>query len=342
MDGPDERRWREERALLAARRAALGERAGALYPDVPRVGSTTLLTRPEWIPAEPLPLEAVRLRWRDDAAPPAVDGSLARLPGGHRSYSEAMGALTPPAVFENRPVYRILAAGLGEGARPSLEFSAGRYFDGVDVGEAAAHELAADVPGLPLRTAVGDPRDLVRRSAPLAVTTVTLRRGTRDVVLHWRDPAKVAHAGGLHQVMPVGVFQPATPDARADFDLWRCMVREYGEEFLGTPEDREPEFTYDSWPLYRRMSRARTAGDVRAYCLGLGVDPLTFAVDLLTAVVIDDTTFDELFGALVDVNDEGRVTMAPFDEPAPQPMQPAGAAALALARWHGATLFRAR
>jgi len=65
---------------------------------------------------------------------------------------------------------------------------------------------------------------------------------------------------------------------------------------------------------------------------------LAVALDLLTVVIIDDALFGRLFGGLVAVNDEGEVSMAPFGGPLPRPMQPAGAAALGLARRHRAAL----
>ena len=43
-------------------------------------------------------------------------------------------------MFENRPTYRLTEADL---TKPRLAFTRGRYFDGVDTGEAAAHEYAA-------------------------------------------------------------------------------------------------------------------------------------------------------------------------------------------------------
>lgn len=327
---PDERRWREERAALNAARAGLGKTASGLYPGVPRVAGTSLLCREEWIAAAPIPLESVRLEWDARPAAPAVAGPSDGLPRGYRTYSEAMAALAPPRVFENRPAHRLLAA-----APPVLRLGPARYFDGVDVGESAAHELAAGVDGLPLRRRVGDPCDLTRRAALPAITTVTLvpSRGAAPAsyVLHWRDPAKVAHAGGLHQVMPAGVFQPLGGEAP---DMWRCMVREYAEELLGADEDYGAHFVQEEWPFHRAMTAARERGDVRPYFLGLGVDPLTFALDLLTAVVIDAEAFGELFGGLVAVNDEGEVSTAPFDGTVPRPMQPAGAAALRLAWRH--------
>ncbi|MFD0688284.1 transcriptional regulator [Actinomadura fibrosa] len=328
--GVSAEKWREVRAELNAGRARLGRIASDLYPDAPRVAGTPLLCRPEWIPPAPLPLESIRLAWDARPVPPPVADPSDGLPPGHRTYADAIAALAPPAVFEDRPSYRLLDA-----APPVLRFGPARYFDGVNVGEAVAHELAAreaSADGLPLRERVGDPCDLTRRTALCAITTLTVTT-SGSYVLHRRDPAKVAHAGGLYQVMPVGVFQPLN-GGPADLDLWRCMVREYAEELLGGDEEYGEDFVQEEWPFHRELTAARARGDVRAHFLGLGVDPLTFALDLLTAVVVTDGAFADLFGGLVTTNDEGEVTMAPFGGPVPEPMQPAGAAALELARRH--------
>ncbi|WP_433463741.1 hypothetical protein [Spirillospora sp. CA-128828] len=357
----DQREWQEARAALNAGRGRLGEVASALYPDMPRVAGTPLLCRDGWVPEAPIPLESVRLEWDAHPAPPAVADPPDGLPDGYRTYAEALAALAPPRIFEDRPSYRLLAAGPVPGAElqrsgggraggscrgawgvvpphetgPAvLRLGPARYFDAVNVGESAAHELAAAVRGLPLRNRIGDPRDLTRRAALPAITTVTVTTSGR-YVLHWRDPAKVAHAGGLYQVMPVGVFQPLGDEAP---DLWWCMVREYAEELLGAEESYGDGFVQDEWPFHRTLTAARDEGRIRAHFLGLGVDPLTFALDLLTVVVIDGDLFAEVFGGLVAVNAEGEVSMAPFDGTVPRPMQPAGAAALNLAWRHRAAL----
>ncbi|MGK5550950.1 hypothetical protein ACSNOI_04990 [Actinomadura kijaniata] len=321
------REWVEARERLVRDRERFGRIADAYYANMTRVAGTSLLGRDAWTPDAPVPLERVRLEWTEHAPPPAVTGPGQGLPEGFADYAEAVGALAAPRVFENRPAYRLLAAGLR--GDPVLRFGRARYFDAVNVGEAAAHELAEG--GRALRERVGDPRDLARRPALMAVATLTVT-ASGAYVLHWRDPAKVAHAGGLHQVMPVGVFQQVT-DERADLDLWWNITREYGEEFLGTGEDytrADGRFT----AFRRAWDAARARGDVRPYCLGLGVDPLTFAVDLLTVTVVEDAAFAALFGGLVAENDEGRVSLAAFDGSVPEPMQPAGAAALRLAWRH--------
>jgi hypothetical protein len=320
--------WREVRGYLTANRDGLGRVASRLYPEAPRVDGTSLLTRPEWLPDEPLPLESARLGWNPLPEPPAVADPDDGLPAGYRTYAEAMKALAAPRVFEDRPSYRLLDASLTTGLPTgTMSFGPGRYFDGVNVGEAVAHELAADTPGLPLRQRVGDPCDLSRRIALPAITTLTITT-SGSYVLHWRDPEKVAHAGGLHQVMPVGVFQPLA-DERADLDLWRCMVREFS-----TGEDYGPGFDQEAWPFHRALSAARRDGRIGVHCLGLGVDPLTLAVDVLTVAVVEDGAFGELFGGLVGVNAEGRVRLAAFDGTVPAPIQPAGAAALRQAWRH--------
>ncbi|MFC4053407.1 hypothetical protein ACFOY4_27290 [Actinomadura syzygii] len=322
---PGERRWRDERATLNASRGRLGEAATALYPDVPRVAGTPLLCRPGWIPDTPIPLDGIRLEWDARPESPAVADPPDGLPPGYRTYAEAMAALAPPKVFEDRPSYRLLAA-----HPPVLRLGPARYFDGVNIAEAVAHELSAGMDGLPLRRRIGDPCDLTRRHALPAITTLTVT-SSGSYVLHRRDPAKVAHAGGLYQVMPVGLFQPLGDEPP---DMWSCMVREYAEELLGGDEDYGDGFVQREWPFHRALTTARAEGRLRAHFLGLGVDPLTFALDLLTVVVVDDAAFAEFFGGLVAVNDEGEVSTAPFDGPVPAPMQPAGAAALGLARRH--------
>ena len=380
-DSPE--RWRAARAGMNQRRHLLTQAAARLYPDAARVGTTALLCRPEWIPAQPLGLDEVKLAWAAHPAAAAITGAEpasahvrplradgSRYPG----YADAIAALDPPALFDNRPSYRLLAASFAD-ETGQMDLSLGRYFDGVNITEALAHELAGagpDAPGpaaagrLPFRELIGDPCDLSRRSAMCAIATLTLRRTAADdasFLLHWRDPAKVTHAGGLYQVMPVGIFQPADDNpasVRSDLSLWRSMARELSEELLGTPEDYRELGTpldYDRWPFYRELAAAREAGKLVVACVGLGVDPLTFAADILTVAVFDSDVFDRLFAGLVAANAEGRVigpdAAAPPGVPGvpftgeairrladgSESMQAAGAAVLQLAWRHRGSLL---
>ena len=274
-----------------------------------------------------------------------------------------VAALAAPAVFENRPVYRLTGADLAGPAGPRLTFGRGRFFDAADAGGAAGLRVRRRPPGRPAgsgrrpyRAALGGPAGLARRVATLAVSALTLRydraAGSAWFPLHHRQAGQVSHAGGLYQVIPVGVFQPsgeAPWNEANDFSLWRGLLREYAEELLGASEDHGSErapLDYAAWPLARAMTGGLASGAVRAWCLGLGADPLTFAVDLLAVVVIDAPLYDELFGGLVAANAEGRViSPRPFDEPAvtallrDAPLQAAAAALLTLALAHRGTLL---
>jgi hypothetical protein len=378
--------WLQARGFLNVDRHQLARSARDLYPAAAWVAGTPLIARPEWLPDTPVPLDQVTLSWRPDAPAPGIDGtgpqSAAVRPlreDGTRfgSYSAALGALSRPGLFENRACYRLLEAAAPSGAA-SLGFGPGRYFDAIDTCEAVAHEYAAAtlardgngsppaMSDLPLRSEIGDPTDLARRPAMAAICTLVLRadQAGTAMILHWRDPARVASGGGMYQVAPVGVFQPshdAEWNQANDFSLWRCIVRELAEELLGAGEDYHSDVApidYERWPLHAQLAAARRAGRLRLYWLGLGIDPLTLAADMLSVAVFDAGEFDATFAGLVQANDEGRLVTGddpaggagpavgvPFKAPnierftAAEPMQPAGAALLRIAWEHRDTLL---
>jgi len=329
-----------------------------------------------------------------DGTGPGLAGVLPLRADGSRfaSYADALGELSRPGIFEDRSCYRLLdARALPGSAR--LAFGPGRYFDLVNTCEAVAHEYAAAalargsssghsssghsssghsttgsrpaLDELPLRSLIGDPTDLRRRPVMVATCTLVLRAdrdaGEAAMLLHWRDPARVASGGGLYQVAPVGVFQPshdASWNRANDFDLWRSITRELAEELLGGGEDYQSDVApidYERWPLYAELARARTEGTLQVYWLGLGVDPLTLAADMLTVAVFDAALFDAVFSGLVSTNDEGHlvtglraatgaVGVAFCEEDierfaVEEPMQAAGAALLRTAWTHRAMLL---
>ncbi|MGH3921914.1 MAG: helix-turn-helix domain-containing protein, partial [Pseudonocardiaceae bacterium] len=207
-----------------------------------------------------------------------------------------------------------------------------------------------------LRTAIGDPCDPARRLVNVAISTLTLRYDrTADAVtfpLHRRDGARVGHAGGMYQVLPVGVFQPAGEEpwnTGNDFSLWRCIVRELAEELRGDTENYNTHcgpIDYGAWPFADQLTRALDTARIQPFCLGIGVDPLTFATDILTVVTIDAPLYDELFGEIADTNAEGSITSAvPFTEEtveryaSNEPTQAAGAGLLRLAWQHRSILL---
>lgn len=326
-------RWRAQRHWLNRHRGELGAVAAQQYPADNRLARTSLIVGDGWVPDAPVDLESTRLRLREDAQAVAVTGgeaeTLAVRPLRTRDepferYSIAVKHLDPPQLFESRPSYRYLGGSIERG---DMDFGLAAYFDKLDVCEALAHELAIasmegpsadDLRGvLPFRELVGDPFDLSRRAVIPAITTLTIRLrrfpAAPTFLLHWRDPSRVATAGGVYDVIPAGEFQPSSValwDRSNDFSLWRNMVREYSEELLGHPEHdgtRSAAIDYDEWPLYQQLGAARRRGRVRAHLLGVGLDALTLAATILTVVVIDDDVFDEIFGAAVQFNEEGEV-----------------------------------
>lgn len=339
----DQQEWRDTRKALNSNRFALADVAQRLYESPLRLGTTGLLTNPGWLPSEPVDIDAIKLQHHASVAAPTITGQerqssgvrpLATLAARYPRYSNAIRDLDHPRLFENRIGYRLVDLAFdGDGGR--MDFGITTYFEVMDTYEAAAHETAAahlkadgDVAApswrrLPFRRLIGNPFDLAQRPVMPSIDTLTIRKsatGSPSIVLHRRDAANVSVAGGLLHVMPAGMFQPSSivPEAqRADFDLWRNIMREYIEEFLGHAEhggDGAP-IDYDTAEPFRTLNAARRDGRIRVYCLGVAVDALTLAVEILTVAVYDDDVYDEVFAEMVDRNDEGTVTRTvPFEE----------------------------
>ena len=198
--------------------------AAGEYPESAAVEGTPLQSIPLWLPRKPIPLHHIKLQYTQaeefggiTGTEPIIQRLLPTRPDGnrYRTYSDAVAALATPALFENRSTYRLLRANLQ--SNPYMMFSSGQYFDGINVGDAVAHEFTAAILGQiatqDVRAAIGDPSDPARRLVNVAISTLTLRcdrtTGAVTFPLHRRDGARVDHAGGMYQVLPVGVFQPA-------------------------------------------------------------------------------------------------------------------------------------
>jgi hypothetical protein len=331
------------------------------------VEGTPLLSTPLWLPSEPIPLDKIKLQYTQaeefdgiTGTEPIVQRILPTRSDGAKycTYSDTVASLAAPAIFENRFTYRLLRANLH--SNPYMVFSSGHYFDGINVGDAVAHEFTAAILGefstQDLRATISDPCNPARRLVNVAISTLTLRcdrtAGTATFPLHRRDSARVGHAGGMYQVLPVGIFQPAGEESwniENDFSVWRCIIRELAEELRGDAEDYDTHrgpIDYDVWPFADQLTRVLGTAQVRASCLGIGVDPLTFATDILMVVTIDASLYDELFGALAETNTEGSITpTVPFTAAtieryaSTEPMQAAGAGLLRLAWRHRSTLL---
>jgi transcriptional regulator with XRE-family HTH domain len=389
---PDERRaasqreWRQVRHGLNEHRGDLTRIAAKHHRQYARLPGSDLITRDYWMLPQPVDLADIELVWVDEPAPPELTGTeresahvrpLVTPAQRYRRYTHAIRDLVRPGLFENRLSFRLLEVDWRPEAN-RLTFGPTTYFDMLDVCEAAAHELAAahlrftaDGSQLhrpswkrqPFRKLIGDPFNLARRPLLPSIITLTIRRtsSTPTFVLHRRDSGQVAVAGSLLHVIPTGVFQPSHISARVrahDFDLWRNTLREYSEEFLGNLEhdgNASTPIDYDGVEPFRSLNKARRDGQLRAFCFGIGLDPLTLCGEILTAVVIDADVFDDVFHDLVASNNEGTIVLGDgksglgpgiaFTEDninrliTTERMAPSGAACLQLAWLHRQTVL---
>jgi hypothetical protein len=348
------------------------------------VGSTGILMPESWRLREPVDLASVKLAWQDDAPPPVVNGgeaeTLAVRPlfkpdRRYSRYHRAMRDLDRPRLFENRLCYRLLDVDPGAAVtgQVTINLTLGGmcYFDMIDVGEALAHEAALaaiDQQGrvrpdqvswqrLPFRRLIRDPFALSQYPLMISVSTLTVRKSAAGATFYLlrRNPKKVAIAGGMLSVFPTGVFQPASvvpaPES-PDFNLWRNVMREYSEEYLGNPEhdgDGQP-IDYANTEPFRSLDAARRDGKIRISCLGIGIDALNYVGDVLTVAVFDADVFDDIFDGMVTENDEGNLASDQdtqgfsFNEQTierlltTEPFAPSGAACLYLALKHRTSL----
>ncbi len=338
--------WRQVRSALGKHRRDLAVLAESLYRDhrVAGLKNTGVISAPNWIPAEPVPLDEITLTLDSVVAEPTITGEepdsapvrpLASIDARYRRYHDAIRDLAAPRLFENRLCFRMLGL---DWAQPSMHFGQMGFFDAVDTNEALAHEFAAQhlaidsdretvmprasIRRLTFRKLIADPFDLGRRPLMGAIGTLTIRGGdSPSVVLHQRDSASVAGGGGMAHLLPAGIFQPSSviPAAvAADFSIWRNIQREYAEELLGHDEydGSGRPIRYDKLEPFTTMDEALRDGHIRVFCLGVTLDALTLAGDILTVAVIAPDTYDALFANAVETNSEGSMPARafPFEE----------------------------
>lgn len=290
------------------------------------------LSRDGLIFENPIPLSQLKLHWREEEGGNSADvieagrGVLPLTSMRRRflTYSDAMAKICRPGIFENRLCYRLVDLDT-TGQIPELTFAITKYFEMINNAEPLAHEfhlacareLNPSWRRMPLRSRFrSDIFSLNERVIAPAIATLTLirrPRGTWSFLMHWRDPAEVSIAGNMTQVVPAGMFQPASAGVlavRRDFDLWRNIMREMAEELLGMPEasgKTGDSLDYQHTEPYASLEEARVRGQLSIWCFGLGMDPLTLTVELLTAAVIDEAVFNKVFTNLVSRNEEGIV-----------------------------------
>ncbi|MYW06421.1 XRE family transcriptional regulator [Streptomyces sp. SID3343] len=242
------------------------------------------------------------------------------------SYSAALGALMRPNLWDDRFCFRIVSRDWRAAGGPRLTLGEGSYFDLIDQSgpltrelSATAHRSADPLPAwrrLPLRARYkSEPLSLGRRVVLASVGTLTIRRtadGQGEFYVLRRIKGRTATSDDTHNVLPGGMLQPASISPlsrRSDLSVWRNIMREFNEEMLGAPEavgQGGAEVDYTRRP-YSDFEQALTAGTLRVWTFGMGLEALILTPVLLTIAVFEADVFDVLFADLVLEGPEGIV-----------------------------------
>lgn len=288
-----------------------------------------LLVKDGWLLKTPRSLDCISLKLVESDVPSIgaqpEASSRAPLHGMRVSYSDALATRPEGEGLFNGALYRPIQV---EGTRGGLRITCtkGFYFDYLDNGEALAFEAGArllkgkaPLAG-PRRKAVADPFDLSLRPTSLGVNTLTIRKGVNGEVgfyMHKRSGSHVVNEEDQVGLAPAGEFTPSDISyeaMKADFSVWRNIMREYAEEFLGVPESRGRggrTLDYENDAPFAELSAARDCGALNVWTFGVAIDPLCFKPELLTVCIFAADAFDEIFADMTSSNDEGTLLVGP-------------------------------
>jgi hypothetical protein len=236
----------------------------------------------------------------------------------YENYAEAICALDKPTKFEDNLHYRLLRI-----AENELHFSlirTYRYFDKIKYGDYLLFDLASISKD---NAPFGDSQthavwcDLEQPEGYIVlagISTLTLIHSGDHLrmLMHLRGREETAYAVGTHHVIPAGEFQPscqAPSSFGEDCDLWRSIMREYAEEIGAMDEyDGNSTVPFDySMPPFDMLDAEKACGNIKAYYLGTGLDPITLQAEIMTVVVFKEEVFQEIFPKIVEKNSEGRI-----------------------------------
>lgn len=228
---------------------------------------------------------------------------------GHRvyTYHAAVESYDRPGLFFDSKAYRLVDLRQTV-ATHELVFEVDTYFNAYDSQIVLGYEaVRAKISGRDMSAAFkhrdGGPSNLLNRSAAASVITLTVvvRPEGPRFLMHWRDPALVASGGGTYHVTPAGEFEPSelSPSGlHDDLDLWRNIMREYAEEYLGHKDYTMAggwSIDYRNTSPFREFREARASGGLWPWYLGVVMDPLTWKPEIMTVVVFDGVVYDDIF-----------------------------------------------
>jgi hypothetical protein len=150
----------------------------------------------------------------------------------------------------------------------------------------------------------GHPKDLFNlsnRNACLGICTVLLvfNRPKGDYFYVQKRSASVLESPFGFHLVPSGTFQPdMAEDANhaRDFSLLRSVLRELAEELLGFEELQKAIWTHGDFLEDARLAPFRMALEnksMQAFYLGVGFNPSSTKLDLLTVLTINWAEFTD-------------------------------------------------
>ncbi len=231
---------------------------------------------------------------------------IAKLSGlslaGKVTYSQAVTEFAGMSHFHDGVIYRTVGIDFSEDSK-TIEFSRGYYFEHLDTNEVLAYSAVART-NRRYRARLKDPFDLRNRVAGLGILTLTVyekKPGEFAFLMHKRSDKVVIGAGMFHPV-PAGEFTPSDVSLESferDFDLRRNIDREFAEELLGDPDAQGAggfQIDYVNARPYKELRESMKAGDLSYHCLGIGMDPFTWKLELLTIAIFRSDSFQWVFG----------------------------------------------
>jgi hypothetical protein len=351
-----ERRERRRESFRAVRRwmRALGserqivQAAHRAHADLLAPAPMNLfIAEPAWILSEPLDLDRLTVELVDEDDVPRVpeecyeplrrywplgpdDKPVAR-------YHEAVTQLdTPPGIWFNAPSYRLLGVERRADGGFALRVGTTTYWDGYDSWAAlqfeAAHQLretaGASLAG-PYRRSLGTPFSLTNRNCAIGISVLTVCRTRKGpfFYLQRRGAAQVATMGGMAGLIPAGEFQPSSAAyaaVRSDADVWRCIMREFAEEFLGRQdltEQRGALADYERESPFRELQRARLNGWVRPSILDIGFDPVSWKAGIRLVCIFDEDAYLDIFRGMQPDGHEGPLELSSLHRAGDDPLE---------------------
>ena len=351
-----ERRERRRESFRAVRRwmRALGnerqivQAAHRAHADLLAPAPMNLfIAEPAWVLSEPLDLDrlTVELADEDDVArvPEESYEPLRRYwPLGPDDkpvarYHEAVTQFdTPPGIWFNAPSYRLLGVQRRTNGGFTLRVGTTTYWDGYDSWAALQFEAAyqlretagASLAG-PYRRSLGTPFSLTNRNCAIGISVLTVCRTRKGpfFYLQRRGAAQVATMGGMAGLIPAGEFQPSSAAyaaVRSDADIWRCIMREFAEEFLGRQdltEQRAALADYERESPFRELQRARLNGWVRPSILDIGFDPVSWKAGIRLVCVFDEDAYLDIFRGMRPDGREGPLELSSLHRVGDDPLE---------------------